>query len=54
MNGIELATEIRLNNEKCKIIFLTSSPEYAVNSYKVNAFYYLIKPLADIERNNFV
>jgi len=49
MNGIELATEIRLNNEKCKIIFLTSSPEYAVNSYKVNAFYYLIKPLADIE-----
>lgn len=49
MNGIELATEIRLKNGKCKIIFLTSSPEYAVNSYKVNAFHYLIKPLTDIE-----
>jgi len=49
MNGIELATEIRIINENCKIIFLTSSPEYAVNSYKVNAFNYLIKPFSDIE-----
>lgn len=45
MNGIELATEIRNKNTDCKIIFLTSSPEFAVNSYKVEAFYYLLKPL---------
>jgi DNA-binding LytR/AlgR family response regulator len=43
MNGIELATEIREKSDNCKIIFLTSSPEFAVNSYKVNAFYYLLK-----------
>ena len=44
MNGIELATEIRRKDADCKIIFLTSSPEFAINSYKVNAFYYLLKP----------
>lgn len=45
MNGIELATEIRYKNGECKIIFLTSSPEFAVSSYKVDAYYYLLKPL---------
>ena len=44
MNGIELATEIRYKNSECKIIFLTSSPEFAVSSYKVDAYYYLLKP----------
>jgi DNA-binding LytR/AlgR family response regulator len=49
MNGIELATEIRRKDDNCKIIFLTSSPEFAVNSYKVNAFYYLLKPFSEDE-----
>jgi DNA-binding LytR/AlgR family response regulator len=44
MNGIELAEEIRKKNSDCKIIFLTTSPEYAIDSYGVNAYYYLIKP----------
>jgi len=44
MNGIDVASEIRKMNDDCKIIFLTSSPEFAVNSYKVNAFCYLLKP----------
>lgn len=44
MNGIELASEIRGGGDFGKIIFLTSSPEYAVDSYKVGAFYYLLKP----------
>lgn len=44
INGIDVAAEIRKTNNDCKIIFLTSSPEFAVNSYKVNAFYYLLKP----------
>ena len=49
MNGIDLAKEIRINNSNCKIIFLTSSPEFAVNSYKVNALYYLLKPFSGTE-----
>jgi Response regulator of the LytR/AlgR family len=44
INGIELAAEIRTKNKECKILFLTSSPEFALHSYKVDAFYYLLKP----------
>lgn len=44
MNGIELAKEIRESGDNCRIIFLTSSPEYAVESYNVEAFFYLLKP----------
>ena len=44
INGIELATEIRKKNHVAKIIFLTSSPEFAVDSYSVGAFNYLLKP----------
>lgn len=43
LDGIELAARIRERDNNCKIIFLTSSPEYAVASYKVKAFYYLLK-----------
>jgi len=49
INGIELAQEIRRHNSSCIIIFLTSSPEYAVTSYNVNAFNYLLKPFVPDE-----
>lgn len=45
MNGIELASEIRSKDQVAKIVFLTSSPEYAVESYAVSAFHYLLKPI---------
>lgn len=45
VNGIEAAREIRQKNEKIKIVFLTSSPEYAVESYSVQASNYLLKPV---------
>ena len=45
VNGIELAEEIRRKDQIAKIIFLTSSPEFAVDSYSVDALYYLIKPI---------
>jgi len=41
ITGIEVAAEIRKSNNLSKIVFLTSSREFAVDSYKVNAFYYL-------------
>ncbi|MEG1458505.1 MAG: LytTR family DNA-binding domain-containing protein [Acetivibrio sp.] len=44
VSGMEMAHEIREFNEDIKIIFLTSSPEFAVESYSVNAFTYLLKP----------
>lgn len=45
LNGIETAKIIRKNDKNVKIVFLTSSPEYAVESYTVKANNYLLKPL---------
>lgn len=45
LNGIELAREIRSFDKAADIIFLTFSPEYAVESYTVKAANYLIKPV---------
>jgi DNA-binding LytR/AlgR family response regulator len=50
MNGIQTAKQIRHSNEVVKIIFLTSSSEFAVDSYAVGAYYYLLKP---VEKNVF-
>ena len=46
MSGITAAHEIRGFDPAVKIIFLTSSPEFAVESYAVDAHYYLLKPAA--------
>lgn len=45
LNGIGAAREIRENDRSIPIIFLTSSPEFAVESYRVRAFDYLLKPV---------
>ena len=47
VNGIETAREIRQYDENVKIVFLTSSSEFALNSYSVNAYFYLLKPLTE-------
>ena len=44
-NGIDTAAEIRQYDSNVKIIFLTSSAEFAVQSYAVNAFFYQLKPI---------
>ena len=46
-NGITIAKEIRKENTEIEIIFLTSSSEYAVESYEVKANNYLLKPLQE-------
>ena len=45
INGIQCAKDIRAIDNFVKIIFLTSSAEYAVESYSVSAYQYLLKPL---------
>ena len=44
-NGIDVAKEIRQYDNNVKIIFLTSSSEYAVQSYTVGAYFYQLKPI---------
>ncbi|AKA70920.1 LytR/AlgR family response regulator transcription factor [Clostridium scatologenes] len=43
--GIEIAKEIREFDKECKIIFITSSHEHAIDSYEVRALYYILKPI---------
>lgn len=49
MNGIEAAKELRRLGEKLPIIFISSTAEYALDGYSVNALRYLQKPI-DIEK----
>lgn len=44
-NGIEIARKIREFDKECKIIFITSSKEHAIDSYDVRALHYILKPI---------
>ena len=44
MNGIELGVELRKQGYDGKIIYLTSSEEYAIESFKARPFDYILKP----------
>ncbi len=50
MNGIELGKALKSKNPESQIIYLTASAEFALDSYKVRAFDYILKP---IEKNTF-
>ncbi|WP_455496853.1 LytR/AlgR family response regulator transcription factor [Coprobacter sp.] len=43
LNGMEFSKIIR---DKCRIIFTTAFEQYAVDSYRVNALDYLLKPIS--------
>lgn len=43
--GIDIARKIREFDKECKIIFITSSHEHAIDSYEVRALYYILKPI---------
>jgi len=45
LNGIEVGKTIRQMGRDGAIVYLTASPDYAVDSYLTQAFYYLLKPV---------
>ena len=45
LNGIDTAREIRSMGLTVPVIFLTSSREFALDSYDVKAFHYLLNPV---------
>lgn len=45
MNGIALGKRLREEGYDGKIIYLTSSEEYAIDAFSVKAFHYIIKPI---------
>lgn len=44
--GIDVAKEIRGLDKTAPIIFFTSSPEFALDSYSVKAINYILKPIS--------
>lgn len=44
IDGMQVATEIRKRGDKCEIIFLTTSDEFAVEAFALKAAHYLLKP----------
>ncbi|MBR5328934.1 MAG: response regulator transcription factor [Firmicutes bacterium] len=45
MNGIELGVALRRQGIDSKIIYLTSEPGFAIDSFKAKPFDYILKPL---------
>ena len=44
INGIQTAAEIRRQDKSVRLIFVTTSNDFAAESYSLRADYYLLKP----------
>ncbi len=44
LNGIQTGLALRAQGADCQIIYLSASDEFALDSYEVGAFFYLVKP----------
>ncbi len=44
--GVDVARQIRAHDASCHIIFITTSRDFAVESYEVRADNYLVKPIS--------
>lgn len=53
-NGVDIARKIREFDKECKIIFITSSKDHAVDSYDVGAIYYILKPINEEKLSNAI
>jgi len=47
LDGIRLGTALRNRDKEGTIIYLTTSPDFALESYDVRAFSYLLKPVRE-------
>ena len=47
LNGVQCAETIRESDSNCELVFTTSSPDHAMESYGVHAAGYLLKPYSD-------
>lgn len=45
MSGIDMAKSVRITDEDCFIVFLTTSNSFAQESYELNTFGYIVKPV---------
>lgn len=53
-NGVELVRRLRQQRLNFKLVFLTSSNEFAIESYEVDAAYYLLKRCGTFDKEEYV
>lgn len=51
LTGIDIAEELRKTGSTAKIVFLTTSREYAVDAFRINASHYIVKPFSQQDIN---
>ncbi len=51
ISGIDMARKIFSSDKNCKIVFITTSNNFASESYEVKAYSYIIKPVSDSKIN---
>lgn len=49
MDGVELAKQIRCDNNAVQIVFITGFPDYIAEGYDVSALHYLMKPVSAVK-----
>ena len=54
INGIDAGIEIRKTDKTAIIIFVSSYPKYAIPAYECEAFYFIVKPINDVQFNKIV
>ena len=54
MTGIETGLSLRRNADKGIIIYLTTSKEYALDSFDTNPYHYLVKPVDKMKMNTIL
>lgn len=47
ISGTDLAKQVRDKKEKCEIVFLTTSLDYAVEAFALKAAHYIVKPFTN-------
>lgn len=45
LNGIDLSKQIRVQNSRVQIVFITGYPDFIAEGYEVSALHYLMKPV---------
>ena len=45
IDGLETARRLRLRNTICSIVFITSYPEFVLDSFEVQPFRFMVKPM---------
>lgn len=43
--GLEIAKKLKERKDECKVVFVSTSPEYAIEGYRLNIVRYIKKPL---------